>query len=229
MENNDRIIESWNANAKSWADAVRMKAIETRRLVTDQAVVDAILKYPCWRILDVGCGEGWLSKTLLTEGREVTGFDASPALISEARRNCNANFIELSYETFTGRPSSVGTDFDVVVCNFSLLDENVATLLKAIQTITRPSGHLIIQTVHPHIASAGRYENGWRDETFTNLPGQWSCMPWFFRTMGSWVDALTSSGWNLVRLVEPIHPETRMPASLILDAMPNSIEHTMQI
>jgi 2-polyprenyl-3-methyl-5-hydroxy-6-metoxy-1,4-benzoquinol methylase len=229
MENNDRIIESWNANAKSWADAVRMKAIESRRLVTDQAVIDAILRYPASRILDVGCGEGWLSKRLFTDGREITGFDASPALIANARRNCSANFIELSYEMFTRGPSSVGTHFDVVVCNFSLLNENVAALLKAIQTITRPSGRLIIQTVHPHTASAGRYENGWRDETFTNLPGQWTCMPWFFRTTGSWIDALTSSGWNLSRLVEPLHPETRMPASLILDAVRCTTECTMQI
>jgi 2-polyprenyl-3-methyl-5-hydroxy-6-metoxy-1,4-benzoquinol methylase len=222
MENNDRIIESWNANARSWTDAVRMKAIETRRLVTDEAVLDAILRYPSSRVLDVGCGEGWLSKKLLMEGREVFGFDASPALIAEARRSCNAGFMELSYQTFTEQPSRVGTDFDIVVCNFSLLDENVSTLLKSIHTITKPSGHLVIQTVHPHTVSAGRYEDGWREETFTNLPGQWTSMPWFFRTMSSWIDALTISGWSLSRLIEPVHPETTMPASLILDSVPRT-------
>lgn len=220
MENHDRIIASWNTNANSWADAVRTNAIETRRLVTDQAITDTVLGYPGLHILDVGCGEGWLSKKLLMEGRDVTGFDVSAGLIAEARRSCNANFIELSYDAFATEPSRSGADFDLVVCNFSLLGENVSTLLKAIRKVTKPSGHLIIQTVHPYALASGSYESGWREETFANLPGQWSPMPWYFRTIGSWIEALTTSGWNISRLIEPLHPETRMPASLILDAVP---------
>lgn len=220
MENDERIIESWNANAKSWADAVRTRAIESRRLVTDQAVTDAVLQYPGLRILDVGCGEGWLSQKLLIAGRDVTGFDASPDLIAEARRRSNATFIELSYEAFAAEPSRCGLIFDVAVCNFSLLGEDVSSLLKGIQKIINPSGHLIIQTVHPYAMAAAGYESGWREETFTNLPGQWSPMPWYFRTIGSWVEALTICGWNISRIIEPLHPETRTPASLILDAVP---------
>ena len=220
MEIHDRIIESWNTNAKSWTNAVRMKAIETRRVVTDQAVTDAVLRYPGVHILDVGCGEGWLSKKLLMQGRAVTGFDVSAGLIAEARRSCNANFIELSYEAFAAAPSRSGTDFDLVVCNFSLLGEDVSVLLEAIRKVIKPSGHLIIQTIHPYAPASGGYENGWREETFANLPGEWSPMPWYFRTIGSWVEALTTSGWNISRVIEPLHPETRMPASLILDAVP---------
>ena len=220
MEMHDRIIASWNTNANSWTDAVRMKAIGTRRLVTDQAVVDALLRYPGLHILDVGCGEGWLSKKLLMEGRAVIGFDVSAGLIEEARRTCNASFIELSYDAFATEPSRCGADFDLVVCNFSLLAEDVSTLLKAIKKVIKPSGHLIIQTVHPYALASGGYESGWREETFANLPGQWSPMPWYFRTIGSWVEALTTSGWSISRLIEPLHPETRMPASLILDAVP---------
>ena len=221
MENDDRIIASWTANAKSWTNAVRMKAIPTRRLITDQAVTEAVLEYHGSHILDVGCGEGWLSKKLVMEGREVTGFDVSADLIAEARRNCNANFLELSYEAFATEPSRAGIGFDVVVCNFSLFGEDVSTLLKAIKKVITPSGHVIIQTVHPYSIGAGGYESGWREETFANLPGPWAPMPWYFRTIGSWVDVLTSSGWYLSRLIEPLHPETKMPASLILDAVPS--------
>ena len=220
MENGQRIIESWNANAKSWTDAVRTRAIESRRLVTDQAVIDAVLQYPGRRIIDVGCGEGWLSEKLLIAGRDVTGFDASRALIAEARRSSNASFIELSYESFAAEPSRCGLSFDIAVCNFSLFGENVSALLKGIKNIMKPSGHLIIQTLHPYAMAAAGYESGWREEIFTNLPGQWSPMPWYFRTIGSWVEALTNCGWNISRVIEPLHPETRMPASLILDAVP---------
>ena len=41
---------------------------------------------PCASILDVGCGEGWLARTLSSEGYNVTGVDASASLIDEAAK-----------------------------------------------------------------------------------------------------------------------------------------------
>jgi hypothetical protein len=90
-------------------------------------------------------------------------------------------------------------------------------LLQAIQKILKPTGHLIIQTVHPFSAAGEKYEDGWREETFETLPGSWEPMPWYFRTMTSWVNLINASGWKIERLLEPVHPATKMPASLILD------------
>jgi hypothetical protein len=78
----------------------------------------------------------------------------------------------------------------------------------------------VIQTLHPY-SSVGelRYEDGWREETFTGLPGQWSPMPWYSRAMSSWIRQLPSAGWKVNELKEPLHPVTGKPASLILHAM----------
>ncbi len=40
------------------------------------------------KILDYGCGAGWLSKILLAKGYDVTGIDASDVLISSAVKSC---------------------------------------------------------------------------------------------------------------------------------------------
>ncbi|WP_221176052.1 class I SAM-dependent methyltransferase [Brevibacillus nitrificans] len=40
---------------------------------------DEIIRYRPSRVLDVGCGEGWLARTLNEEGIDVVGIDGSPA------------------------------------------------------------------------------------------------------------------------------------------------------
>lgn len=214
------IIKSWNDNALAWTRAVRSHALESRRLVTDKAILDSVLNIGGHRVLDVGCGEGWLARELVRAGRHVTGFDASGELIRQAEGSCKANFLVLSYDEFIASPGRAGTDHDAAVCNFSLLEEDVIPLLGAIRSVVKPGGHLIIQTLHPlTMAAELEYEDGWREETFAGLPGTWSPMPYYFRTVGSWVRALKSSGWQIADCFEPLHPSTGKPASLIFDAI----------
>ncbi|RFQ41343.1 class I SAM-dependent methyltransferase, partial [Pseudomonas sp. ATCC 13867] len=54
-----RIRHSWQANADAWTRAVREQRIESRRLVTDAAILSAVAAGPARRLLDIGCGEGW--------------------------------------------------------------------------------------------------------------------------------------------------------------------------
>ena len=213
----EKIIRSWNENAILWTSAVGSNAIESRHLVTNDAILNAVLNCGNNRILDVGCGEGWLSRALISNGKDVTGFDVSSDLIAQAMKETPARFYVTSYEKFAAHPDAFGADFDVVVCNFSLLGDHLDGILKAMLSITRPSGHLLIQTLHP-FSSVGElpYEDGWREERFSSLQGQWSPMPWYFRTLNSWICQVTSANWRIIELKEPLHPGTGKPASLIL-------------
>lgn len=40
------------------------------------------------KILDYGCGAGWLTKILISKGYDTTGIDASSALINSAVKSC---------------------------------------------------------------------------------------------------------------------------------------------
>jgi hypothetical protein len=50
--------------------------------------------------------------------------------------------------------------------------------------------------------------------------GAWRPMPWFFRTVGSWVALLREAGYELEELREPLHPQTGLPLSLLTAAKP---------
>ncbi|HSK40392.1 MAG TPA: hypothetical protein VK943_11555, partial [Arenibaculum sp.] len=58
------LADSWTANAGLWTQAVRSGAIASRRLATDDAVVRAVAARRPRRVLDLGCGEGWLARAL---------------------------------------------------------------------------------------------------------------------------------------------------------------------
>jgi len=215
------ILASWRTNAAAWTTAVREAQIESRRLATDRAIVDAVTSRAPRTLLDVGCGEGWLARALAPAGIEVTGVDVTVELIERARELGGGRFETLSYEQLAA--GALAQTFDALVCNFSLLgDEPVAALLRAVPRMLTSSGALIIQTLHPLVACGeGRYEDGWRTGSWAGFaPAFTDPPPWYFRTLPSWLALLAHSGLDLVELKEPLHPTTGKPASLILIAQP---------
>ncbi|MFV3330363.1 class I SAM-dependent methyltransferase [Pseudomonas sp. NY15437] len=216
-----RIRHSWQTNAAAWTRAVREQRIESRRLVTDAAILGAIADGPAQRVLDIGCGEGWLCRALAGQGRQCVGVDASAPLIDAARAAGGARFEVMDYAALVASGATLG-QFDALVCNFALLDDHPAPLLGALRDRLVPGGRLLIQTVHPWTAGGDEpYADGWRLETFTTFGGDFSApMPWYFRTLESWLALLAASGWRLRQLREPRHPETGQPCSLLLELQP---------
>lgn len=222
-ENRQQLARSWESNADAWTEAVRAGAIPSRRLGTDAAIVDAILERKPRRVLDVGCGEGWLARSLTTRDIQVTGIDASATLIERARAEGGGTFHVCSFSALAGLAPVLEGKYDVVVCNFALLDEDIVPVLRALRSVVEARGALIIQTVHPWTAKGdGEYRDGWRTETFAGFGVGFSePMPWYFRTLASWMSVLRAGGYQVEELREPTHPETGDPLALLLIARPD--------
>lgn len=218
---NEQLARSWDANAGAWTRAIRSRAVESRRVATDAAIIDAVRARSPRRILDAGCGEGWLTRALAVSGVDVVGVDASAALIESARAAGGGDFRHLTYEELAADPERLGT-FDAVVCNFALLHEDIEPLLHAFSRNLTDAGALLIQTVHPWSArGTDRYVDGWRTEEFSGFGDEFvEPMPWYFRTVGSWSRAIHGAGFTIEQLAEPAHPETAEPLSLLIIAVP---------
>lgn len=217
-EHETTLLRSWQQNAHAWIEAVRSGTIESRREVTDQAILLAILGRQPERVLDLGCGEGWLLRALADRGIEATGVDGDPTLVEAARAAGSAPVHLASYDALAAATVDIGSDYDLVCANFALLHQDIIPLLTALRALLVPGGALLIQTLHPWAAAAGDYQDGWREETFAGLPGQWQPMPWYQRTLASWFTALDMAGLRLVGLQEPQHPQRPLPQSLLLVA-----------
>ena len=217
----DKIVDSWNHNAVPWADAVRDGRIESRRLVTDHAIIDAVMSRSPATALDIGCGEGWLSRELAGRGVEMTGIDVVPELIKRARLAGGGSFTVASYDEIAA--GQLDARVDVAVANFALIGkESVDGVVQRTPAMLNRGGALIVQTLHPVVAGGNQpYVDGWRKGSWAGFSDDFTDpAPWYFRTIESWVTLIVAGGMNLVELREPLHPASGKPASLILVAEP---------
>ena len=215
------ILDSWHSNAAAWTTAIEQQTIESRRLITNKAIVDVVSAQTHSTVLDIGCGEGWLCRELADKGMKVWGVDAIPDLIKAAQSKGKAEYAVYTYQDIIAGSYQPAQTFDVIVFNFALFgDELVSSLLLQLRSYLAPNARLIIQTLHPHIACGDSpYVSGWRNGTWAGFSTDFSDpAPWFFRTLESWVSLLHETGYMLSDMKEPVHPNTGKPASIIFVA-----------
>ncbi len=214
------ILQSWTANAAAWTKAVRNREIESRVRATDAAAIAAVVDQKPRTVLDLGCGEGWLSHALAEKGFEVLGVDAIPALIEQAKARGKGAFEVAGYQQIT-ESGLGGRRFDLVVVNFALFGEDsVPALINRLPDLLVPGGTLVIQTLHPVVANGDQpYADGWRKGSWAGFSDAFTDpAPWYFRTLETWVRMIARSGLVLAEMREPVDPRTGKPASVVFIA-----------
>jgi SAM-dependent methyltransferase len=221
MQQEELILRCWNTNAGPWIKAIDEQQIESRKLVTNKAMVDTLATYKPVSLLDIGCGEGWLCRAAadaIPSLKQVVGVDAIGELIVKANSHNRGVFHIASYQDIIQNKFSIGQSFNIISINFALFgDELVVRLLQKIRGWLASGGKLIIQTLHPTIANGElAYEDGWRNGSWAGFSTDFSDpAPWYFRTMQSWVALFLHCGYTIVELKEPLNPLTQKPASVI--------------
>ncbi|MCW8932825.1 MAG: class I SAM-dependent methyltransferase [Gammaproteobacteria bacterium] len=211
-----KIIDSWQNNVQPWIRAVREGEIESRLLVTNNAIIDVILKQSPKTVLDIGCGEGWLCRELNKSNITTLGIDVVSEFIESAQKKGVGSFKKLSHNELVN--GALREKFDIIVCNFSLFGkESVEELFHYIPHLLTSDGLFIIQTIHP-ISGCGEapYEEGWRKGSWTGFSQEFKDpAPWYFRTIEAWKNLYLECDFKLNEIVEPLHPTTEIPASII--------------
>ena len=212
-----QILQSWNANAANWIATIDNAELESRVLVTNEAIVNAVCSYDCSTILDIGCGEGWLTRSLRRKGKQAFGVDAVGVLIENAIAKDGDFYEKITYKELAEGKRPRQQLSDAAVINFALIDKDeTEKLIDAIPGCLEKNGLLFIQTLHPLVmAAAGDYASGWKDGSWNGMKRNFEQpYQWWFRTLEDWIQ-LFSAKYQLLAVREPVHPVTKKPVSLL--------------
>lgn len=213
-ENETHIVKSWQQNVTAWSDAVRGGKIESRRLITDQAILQAIFSEGFATAIDIGCGEGWLVRELQDQNISAVGVDAVSAFIETAQHKRPGDYRCIAYEELA--QNGLDQRFDLAICNFSLLGkDSVEALVSGIPRLLNPGGRFIVQTLNPKNVPNEERQDGWRSGSWDGFGEKFvNPAPWYFRTVKSWLALFAGSGLITTRTVEPAYTNG-VPASII--------------
>ena len=145
--------EAWNRGTQEWV--ARIRSGMGGRVHAHDASLDELLPPPRGLTLDVGCGEGRVSRELRTRGYDVVGFDGSETLVGEARAADPSG----RYEVARIDALPVGdASAELAVCiNVVPHVHDLAGAARELARVLAPGGVLVVGTIHP-VAQAGEYD-----------------------------------------------------------------------
>lgn len=113
----------------------------------EKLVASATRELPVGTALDAACATGRHSEWLAAAGHEVTGIDATPAMLDIARERVPSATFEIG--DLTKLPVETGS-FDFAICALALahLPDPAPTVAEIARSV-RPGGRIVLTDAHP--------------------------------------------------------------------------------
>ena len=163
------------------------------------------------RVLDAGCGPGLYAEELLARGAEVTGFDASTAMVDLARARVGDR-AEIRVARLDAPLPYPDDSVDVVLCALAIhyvADGHAA--FAEFHRVLRPGGAAVVSTQHPTtdwLRKGGSYfDRVLETDAWSSLPAGRNEVRYWREPLSDLCAAATDAGFVIQRLVEPRAPE----------------------
>jgi ubiquinone/menaquinone biosynthesis C-methylase UbiE len=219
----DEVREFWNRVADDWQIQVGTDGDVNRRLNSDPVLWKFAGDVRGRKVLDAGCGTGYLSIQLAGRGALVTGIDLAERMIAIARRTDPAADFRVDS---CSELSTVGdAEFDLIVTNYVLMDTpDLHGTMKAFHRVLKPGGVAVLVFSHPCFPAGRSTVSTDRDDvtyvwdspyfkTRKQVDPPWghfrSDFIWFHRPLSDYWKAFVESGFAVLDFEEPRVTEDR--------------------
>jgi len=227
----DKMVgEAWDRFADTWHGRYTEFGDKNRQYLIDPPLFRVLGQVDGKRILDAGCGNGYLSRLLSKRGAEVVGVDVSRRFIEIAERIEEREPLNIRYHVGSLCNLSMLNDgtFDAVVSNIVLGDlQDIEQAVKELRRVLRLGGKLVFSIMHPCFASSpvhgwvrepvdshrkedwlywkvDRYfERSMEEWRYYDLPPVYS----FHRPLSDYMKLLINSGFRITDFEEPVPEE----------------------
>lgn len=169
------------------------------------------------RVLDLGCGHGWLAELCRVRGATVVGVDGSGELLAIAR----ARYPQIAFEhadLTEGLPESVDSQtFDRVVAHMVVMDVSKLELLAAsLRRCVADDGVVVVTLPHPSFFMQSPARDPSTGEWHRRVRGYLEHEQWWVESFGGhrhyhrplefYVSWLASAGLGVIAAHEPPVP-----------------------
>ncbi|MFQ6012694.1 MAG: class I SAM-dependent methyltransferase [Thermoplasmata archaeon] len=142
----------WEELADSWDAAQGDDGDLWHRTLIDPTFLEVVGDVHDQRVLDMGCGNGYIARKLVRGGADVTGIDASASIIAHAQRRETEAPLGIKYHVADAAHLDRWEDasFDTVVANMSLMDiEDAEGAIREAARLLGPLGRFVASLSHP--------------------------------------------------------------------------------
>ncbi|MFW9869315.1 MAG: class I SAM-dependent methyltransferase [Candidatus Thorarchaeota archaeon] len=227
----ERIRKQWENNAEAFSSLIDGRGTPHHRMILNPCVERLLEDVKGKKLLDAGCGEGYLARHYAKKGALVTGIDLSERLIETAKQLTVDGSVDFCVDDLCEIQTISNPEFDIILCNLVLL--NIPCLddaLKEFQRVLKIGGILVFSIVHPafNFYGPGSWEMGEKSTETKRREGlffkidryfeeeeyqhywktrQGETFPepisFFHRTLSTYLNSLSNAGFRLLEFAEP--------------------------
>lgn len=206
---NAAIIKEWGSASREAAEQHGDDGDFARQHLLNPALFSLLGDIEGKKILDAGCGQGYLCRLLARRGAIVTGVEPAESWYAyaqerEQQEQLSITYIQEDLSTF----SQYHDTFDVVIANMVFMDiPDYQTAMHNCIVSLKCGGSFLFSITHPCFEESS---TEWNKKGYVEIRGylQEFAIPsqygyWFHRPLSTYLNFMLSEGCTLQRLVEP--------------------------
>lgn len=209
---NDQNIKAWTEATDFVIKKFTDEGDFYRQYIINPALFSLIGDIKGKKILDAGCGQGYLSRKLAKKEAKVTGLEPAEGLINYAIERENKEKLGIAYiRADLSKWNDKSNYYDVVISNMVFMDiPDYKPAMKNCVTVLKPKGLFIFSISHPCFD----VEEGWEEERpyvkVKNYFDEYKIHNYigysFHHMLSTYVNLVINDGCTIKKILEPRLP-----------------------